>query len=512
MKILLAGPGTGKTTRIKDLIAQWDNAKQCLVLSFTNATVNDLLKNLSGEGVSQDNCMTLHKFAIKYNHDNSRHILLPNEIAILEQTAKQTGQDFLNLCNQLSATTFDQMISRFVEFASANELYLRQKLSGFKYLIVDEYQDFNPNEQALIDLLVSNFEEIIILGDDDQCIYDFKDASSKKIIEFYNDITVGRIDHEHKCHRCPDEVVEHATNLIKNNKNRIDKQWHKSGKKGNLIYLQQQSLDDAADYVLHNVKRIASHDPEAAILILAPVKFAIDPIAEKLTAEGIDFENKNKPQIDSELVEKSWEIKACFGSFKYLNLLFLGYKKMAQRKRLYDTLKLQLATGLNFEDLFNTVSNKLPAEVLAQHSDAVQMMSLGKYERVKKLFDEVAEGTTDEKLEKIFHNREEDAGKKIKLMSIHKSKGLGSEYVFVVGLTEGILPNKKAGSDSIEAQRRLFYVGITRAKKCLCLISILKIPGKFVNKINKADFKYDYSNRLWNGKASRYISELKLKK
>jgi len=110
----------------------------------------------------------------------------------------------------------------------------------------------------------------------------------------------------------------------------------------------------------------------------------------------------------------------------------------------------------------------------------------------------------------MFKEIEEMEEKNIKIMSIHKSKGLGADYVFMIGLNEGILPNRKRGNDSMESQRRLFYVGMTRAKKQLYLYSNIKIEGKHVNKVNKDDFKYDYKSKDWNGKSSSFISELKL--
>lgn len=79
MKILLAGPGTGKTTNIKEIITQNGGGTRFLILSFTNATVNELQNKLKDSGISEKNCMTLHKFAVKYNHDKSRHILLNSE-------------------------------------------------------------------------------------------------------------------------------------------------------------------------------------------------------------------------------------------------------------------------------------------------------------------------------------------------------------------------------------------------------------------------------------------------
>jgi superfamily I DNA/RNA helicase len=93
-------------------------------------------------------------------------------------------------------------------------------------------------------------------------------------------------------------------------------------------------------------------------------------------------------------------------------------------------------------------------------------------------------------------------------MSIHKSKGLGAEHVFMIGLIEGIIPNKAEGNDTIEGQRRLFYVGMTRAKKSLHLISSINLEGRHVNTVNKPDFKFDFRSRQWKGKASRFIEEI----
>lgn len=75
MKILLAGPGTGKTTNIQKIIEEKQDPSLVLVISFTNATVDDLKKSLVLKGVKEECCMTLHKFAVKYNHDRTRHVL-----------------------------------------------------------------------------------------------------------------------------------------------------------------------------------------------------------------------------------------------------------------------------------------------------------------------------------------------------------------------------------------------------------------------------------------------------
>ena len=506
MKILLAGPGTGKTTNIKNIIYTHGNGSKFLVLSFTNATVKDLQTSLAEQNVPENNCMTLHKFAVKYNHDQNRHILLPKEIDELKKIAKGTKIDFERLCDFLQCTTFDQMIKRFVVFAKTNPAYLKQKLENYDSLIVDEYQDFNPSEQELIDILIEEIQNAYILGDDDQCIYDFKDASSEKIISFHNNTSNEIISHEHKCYRCPDKVVEHATHLIQNNKKRVDKKWDKTGKSGELEYYQLNSFDEVANNIVSKLTSISEGD----ILILSSIRFATEPLIKKLEENDIEFTNFFISKISDALVMSSWEAKSIFGKYPYLNLVLLGYSKLTNRRKFYDLIKQHFDSGANFNELFILLANKLPNEMINNELSLDDFLSQEKYSEISLLFNKSEGKSDEEKLEKMFKEIEETEEKNIKIMSIHKSKGLGADYVFMIGLNEGILPNKGRGNDSMESQRRLFYVGMTRAKKQLYLYSNIKIEGKHVNKVNKDDFNYDYKNKVWNGKSSSFISELKL--
>lgn len=509
MKILLAGPGTGKTRKIKSIITGAEEASKVLVLSFTNATVDDLQKKLSKTGITNDNCMTLHKFSVKYNHDKSRHILVTLEEKELDKISKRINVDFEFLCNFLNCTTFDQMIGRFVIYAETNPEYLKEKLSGFDTLVVDEYQDFNPNEQRLIDILIDNIKNSYILGDDDQCIYDFKDASSEKIISFYNDKTNEIIEHEHKCYRCPDKIIEHATYLIQNNKKRIDKKWEKTGKVGELIYKQFSTSADVADFTIGELKIILNSSPEETVLILSPVAFATEEIVQKLNEEKIEYTNCFKNIIPDDLVVKTWELKYLFGENKYLNLVLLGYKLLAVRKKFYEVLGRHCEKGQNMVELLSVLKSKLPAETIEKHNSIDEAIEKSRFEDIKDLYVQAEGHTENEKLENMLRP-EEIEEKNIKVMSIHKSKGLDADHVFMVGLVEGIIPNKTQGSDSIEAQRRRFYVGMTRAKNNLYLISNIKIEGKNARRVNLKDFVFDKYKRVWNGKASSYIAELKL--
>lgn len=508
MKILLAGPGTGKTTKISSLIDEKTNARNILILSFTNATVNDLIRDLSAKGISGDNCMTLHKFAVKYNHDKFRHILNRFETEKLEYIATGTEVSFEQLCDFLSCTTFDQMIKRFVSYAKHNKVYLKEKLEDFTTIIVDEYQDFNPTEQSLIDLLIEEIPDSYILGDDDQCIYDFKDASTDKIIELHK--THEAIKHDHICYRCPDKIIRHATNLIKNNSKRINKDWNVSGKSGELKYIQFITQDAVAEYVIKEIQKIISESPDDKVLILSPMRFATREIVEKMEDLNIKHSNYCVDTIPDSLVIESWKLKSIFGEYKYLNLLLLGYKLSTNRKKLYELIKNHLAKGQNISELYNFLHSKLPPEVTSTYSSIEEVLSKPEFSELLVLYDRAEGNNQEEKLEALFKLSEKEDGENIKLMSIHKSKGLGADHIFMIGLTEGIIPNKKRGIDTIESQRRLFYVGMTRTKKNLHLLSAVAIEGRDARKANFSDFKYNVGTRVFNGRASRFIEELGL--
>lgn len=508
MKILLAGPGTGKTTNIQKIIKEKENLDAILVISFTNATVEDLKKSLSPIGLREENCMTLHKFAVKYNHDRSRHVLEILETDELLKISKATSIGFNELCNFLSATTFDQMIGRFVGYAKSNPEYLKDKLSGYSMLIVDEYQDFNKNEQELIDLLVGIIGETYILGDDDQCIYDFKDADNEKIISLYSGGLHEKIDHEHKCYRCPDVVVDSATKLIKKNIKRVDKKWEKIGKDGNLIQKQFLSNTNTSEYILNEVNKILKENTNEKVLILSPVRFLVETLTKTFDSSGIDYRNYFVAKVDPSLIIKSWVLRTLFGKHKYLNLVLLGYSILSSRRKFYETIKKHYDSGSDFNELCGVLSSKLPNECKTSYQSVEMALQDFYFLELTDYFDKAEGDNEDEKLENLFVLLGEQTDKQVSIMSIHKSKGLGAEHVFMIGLVEGIIPNQAKGNDTIESQRRLFYVGMTRAKKDLHLISSINIEGKYVNTVNKNDFKFDVRSRLWKGKASRFIEEI----
>lgn len=185
MEILLAAPGTGKTTKTKAIIDErFKDASNILILSFTNATVNDL--NNSFERYNNVHCYTLHKYALLINHLPEHHILSKLEITYLEKFSEKLNVNFNVLCETLRCMTFDMMISGSITFIRSNPIYAESRIGHIDLLIVDEFQDFNETERSLLALLFEYASDVIILGDDDQSIYGFKNADPEALIGIYH--------------------------------------------------------------------------------------------------------------------------------------------------------------------------------------------------------------------------------------------------------------------------------------------------------------------------------------
>lgn len=513
MKIILAGPGTGKTTKVKTLIEDdYSEAKNILVLSFTNATINDLKSSFVGFG--NVNCYTLHSYALRINHLPTLHVLDQfTEMPVIEKYAEIVGIEFYELCKFLECITFSEMIKKCTQFIKSNEAYAREKIGKLDLLIVDEFQDFNGAERELVYLLSDYADETLILGDDDQSIYDFKDADPDGIIELYNGEDVGWIKHEDKCYRCPDVIVDYCTKLIGRNKNRIDKPWGKSDKAGEIIFKQILSQDETNEFICEEIKEIQSNDSNGSILILSPVEFCVDGLRTKLEHEGVDYVDFWQPRISTRQFEKIWWLRAIFSKNKALNLIFLSKVLTAHYKRKFrGVLKSEIASGFDNQRFAELVHSYFcaPFSEYVIHAPTVSdfLATHTEFSEFSEILDETCIADSVSNLAKEIRSVVEFQKGSVNVMSIHKSKGLQAEYVFITGLVDGVLPNKARGIETIEAQRRLLFVGMTRALSRLYMISTVEWEGRFVHRLDKSQFKYKYAKQIYHGRTSAFVEEM----
>ena len=517
MRLLLAGPGTGKTTKIKELIGSHSDLNKILILSFTNATIHDLLNSFNEAklDIKDKNCLTLHRYALRINHQKDLHILNATEENILGSYAKKFNIGFEDLCKTLSCVTFEQMITQTIAYIKSNPVYLRDLIGEINLLVVDEYQDFNPLERELISLIAQNASDTVILGDDDQCIYEFKDADTEGIIQLFNDTAVENIQHHNICYRCPDCVIDACSSLIAKNQRRVTKNWNKSGKNGYIIFNQLRTQVDTTNFVVREIEEIKKVEPQASIMILSAVEFAIEGVATNLKEKDIPYTSLWNLKVDSEKLKRIWEARAILGNKKILNLLFLIYQNIKGNKKLLAAVNEKVTKALDIGSLLqfvdqNNLIDTLILNMIKNGSTLSDLTRKEEYAFVAEYLNETSLENDLEKISKLISEPVPFDQDGINILSIHKSKGLQADYVFIMGMVDGILPNALRGLDSMEMQRRLFFVGMSRAKTKLSIVSTIEWDGKYVNKVDKRQFKFDIRSRKYHGRTSVFVSELNL--
>ncbi|MBB3978051.1 superfamily I DNA/RNA helicase [Rhizobium azooxidifex] len=381
----------------------------------------------------------------------------------------------------------------------------------FRHLLIDEFQDLNKAEQTVLYYL-GEAAEICIVGDDDQSIYSFKNAHPDGIREWKNlhpecaDLEMA------DCHRCPTTVVDMANALIAVNKNRQPRALNPLQEKGpgEVAIVQVPYLSSEAKWITNKVAGLLEsgvHPSEIIILVQRAV--AGRPILESLRQAGVPAKSYyEESQLASEVAQER------FATFKLLLnnedrvalRYLLGAGDDEFRRNAYARVRTRCeASG----DSPWTAMHKLADEVLTlpytkplvERFKAIQaeLDALNGLKTDLPAFVDALFPTGDENLSELRDlalAKLETAGdpgellggmmeeitqpdipptvEEVRLMSLHKSKGLSSPFVFVAGCVEGILPPApdpdwpKAVKDAaLEEARRLFYVGITRVKSDL---------------------------------------------
>ncbi|MBN1281629.1 MAG: ATP-dependent helicase [Alphaproteobacteria bacterium] len=503
-KILLAGPGTGKTTKIKELCAEKD-ASELLIVSFTNATIEDLQNDV--EKLSPQNCKTLHSLAFQlYKHFSAapQYVLSSEEITFLEKLA-DTDDKFLWLIKELNCITFDTMISEAIQLLKNNPEECQRFFAGKNLFMADEIQDFNTKEFELVTTIMSYIPETILLGDDDQCIYKFKGSTPEIAIAAYNDNEV--IEHHHKCYRCPKTVVEAGTALLTHNTTRIQKEWHFiEDKAGNISFVNKSNLSDMWRYIKDTIAEIKIHTPDASFMVLYPYGAFVDGLEDVLSEVGIECLIDEKEKTAG--IRLRHKIMAMWDQNSHKELSILLYFILS----IYRSKKAKII----MTSLWNTI-----------YQNAVSVNNLivwGKENGIADI-EKIESGVAKEKIiadsagkitESFFDNNYYDDKpifdkEKVNFLSIHKSKGLAADYVFIVGLQQHVLPRSGLSKAEHEEERRKLFVAITRGKKGVYLMASQCLPGHFTHKLFLQDIKH-----VWNADktiklpASQFISEMGL--
>lgn len=404
-------------------------------------------------------------------------------------------------------------------------------LEEYDHVLVDEFQDLNRAEQELLDR-ISNSGNLIIIGDEDQSIYSFKHAHPEGVSEFHqthlHTHDEGLID----CRRCPTTIVDMANSLISNNQNRTDRSlnYFDGNPKGEIYVVQWQDIREEASGIAQFISERVENsqvDP-GQVLVLSPRRHFGYAIRDELINMGISAHSffheealqGNPKQIDDCLIQQAFTLLTlladqydivalrCWCGFGNNSLSRAGWRRI--REHCDETGDSHWEALVNISE--GHLSIPYTAYIVEKFNDLIQQLNSlqdlrGQY-LVEAIFplDKEA-GATIHQIASQMETDDYDASTLrevlrigitqpelptdvdyVRIMSLHKSKGLTADLVIIAGCIEGILPfiagNTRAEEQRIlEEQRRLFYVAITRARQILLLSSVLELPRDLAHRI-----------------------------
>jgi DNA helicase II / ATP-dependent DNA helicase PcrA len=528
IQLTLAGPGSGKTStltgRFVHLIRQGVDPSRILAMTFTKKAADDMRRRIAAllELASPVNLhvMTFHAFAFRLLKRNpgaarlperfqlwgapeqrrvftSRQMWWNEEADILEiiggakerlldadrfEATINPDDDVLveavkffrvyeQVLRETGAIDFADMVPLVVKSIAGNEAYRRSITSAFDHLLVDEYQDVNPGQVALIDQFVDAGVKLWAVGDDDQTLYAFRASDIRYILEFtkkYPDAKVHLLDRNY---RSAPDIVLAAKRLIRGNRRRVDKDYQPTSvEPGELVIRGYSSPEiEARQVALAVAELIGQGCALRQIAILYRVGAIGLPLQTALQELSIPCEVRGGADL-----WQSVAAKLVVGA-----LFYLCARDTPQAASRLGTNKRGQILREQLDMVRAAVRGQLA--VACRHverivGDAVPSRSSGR-ERAEwqSVVDAVVAlavscSSLDELEAKISEQSQslrdppEDA---VVLSTIHSAKGLEWDTVFMVGVEDGVLPHINA--NDVEEERRVAYVGMTRARQRLGL-------------------------------------------
>ena len=474
-----------------------------------------------------------------------------------------------------SALDFDDLIIKTVELLKKEESVLAYYRNKFKYIMVDEYQDTSKAQYEFIKLLAQEHQNICVVGDDDQSIYGWRGADIRNILEFERDYTSVHVVKLEQNYRSTQVILDAANTVISNNIERKRKKLWSEQKEGEKIKIQVASDEmEEAEFVADTIGRMHRRENKDF------KNFAVLYRANAQARAIEDALNRSQIPYNIYGGTKFYERKEIKDLVAYLRLLQnvqddISLKRIINVPKrgigLRTIEKIEDRASLKQESIFSVlldidtnsdISTKAKASIngfvdlvgtLRVIKDAYSVSKLiEKVLDVTGYLDELEKDKSEESQDRIdnlkefisiaieFENNseekdletfltnvaltstesEDEENDKVSLMTIHTSKGLEFPVVFLVGMEEGLFPISRAvrsmAESDIEEERRLCYVGITRAKKELYMTLTKKrtlygktnpsiqsrfmeeLPNECVEKLNVEENELSYSKANYN--------------
>ena len=608
--LVLAGAGSGKTkvltNRIANLINKGINLYNILAITFTNKAakeMRDRVVKLIGKEAYNIQISTFHSLGLKILKENynllgyeknftiidsddlltiikkimkdknmSKDRYNPREIKNKISSAKnemmsieafskvefdhniiEVYKEYQKKLKNGNSVDFDDLLILPIKLFKNYPRVLEEYQDKYKYILIDEYQDTNEAQYIFSKLLSSKYRNIFVVGDNDQAIYAFRGANYKNILNFEKDYPEAKTILLEENYRSTKTILNAANSVIKNNRERKDKNLWSNNIEGNKIkYKEVANEKEEASFVGEEIKKLLSkgvNEEEIAVLYRTNAQSRV--IEEEMLKKNIKyrvigsfyFYNRkeikdllcylrliNNHKDDVSLLRIINTPRRGIGDKTIENLTELAaqnntslYEAIEKGKELEFKNIIEELTksseSLSLTELIDEILEKSGIKKELSTSklleDEIRLENLNEFKGVTKSYEEeYGSATLGDFLDEISlvsdMSEHQDSSNRVSLMTIHSVKGLEYNYVFIIGMEEGIFPHYNAindgSSSAIEEERRLCYVAITRAKKELYITSAdtrmlfgnisRNTPSRFIKEIDKEYIEIDKPTKI----------------
>ena len=462
------------------------------------------------------------------------------------QDAANIFRAYNEILRQAAALDFDDLLLRAVELLR-DHADVRSRWSGrFQYVMVDEFQDTNRAQEELVRLLAGRRKNVCVVGDEDQSIYGWRGARAGNLKRFTEDFPGARIVRLEANYRSTQRILDAAAAVVKNNSGRLGKTLQATlGSGERLRFFEAADSTAEAEFICGEISALVRRDPDARIAVLYRTGAQSRSFEEVLRRLGIrhrvvgGFSFYERAEVRNALayVRLLFHPEDDVALLRVLNvpprgigaatLAAIEARAKESRRLLWDTIRAgdfstgkKASSALNsFREIVETLQEGCadlpPAQLIERvlertgYLDWVEQQDnlehTSRAENLRELSNAMADATEQgQSLEDLLDRAaltsdsdEYDETVPVSLMTLHSAKGLEFDAVFLAGLEESLLPHGRALDTpaEIEEERRLFYVGMTRAKHSLTL--------------SRAIYRRSYGEeRLRASLPSRFLAEI----
>lgn len=491
--------------------------------------------------------------ANKYNPKAIKNVISNNKNEIIdpEKYSLYVNTDFDEIALEVyrkyekslkinNAVDFDDLLILPLKLFNNNPGVLQKYQEKYKYVFIDEYQDTNEPQYILSKMISAKYKNITVVGDADQAIFTWRGANYKNILNFENDYKDAKVVLLEENYRSTKTILNAANNVIKNNKVRKEKNlWTQNEEGSKITYYKAFDEKDESNYVVNEIKKLMEKGVNPKdICVLYRANAQSRTVEEAFLTSNISYNIVGSYAFYNrkEIKDLIAYLKLIYNNKDDVSLLrVINYPKRGIGNKAIENLAIKsnvldkslyevIDSGkeLEFKNMIEEIKKEESHLTLTELIDMVldksgmkksledeksieadiRLENLEEFKSIAKAM-EINEGivSLEELLDKLalvsdVSEQKNDNEDKVTLMTMHAVKGLEYDYVFVVGVEEGLFPhsNSLESNDELEEERRLCYVAITRAKKKLYLINARSrilygkvssnVPSRFINEIS----------------------------